>query len=166
MSQPFIGEIRMFGGSFAPSGWALCDGRTLAISEYDTLFNLIGTTYGGDGINTFNVPDLRGRVPVHQGSGFVIGQQAGVESVTLTNNQLGGHTHNVNASNKGGSEKPGGNVWGTSTTGKPYVAAPGALTMNAQSIGFAGSNLPHDNMQPYVVVSYIISLFGIYPSQN
>jgi microcystin-dependent protein len=171
MATPFIGEIRMFGGNFAIQGWAFCDGSLLAISEYDTLFNLIGTTYGGDGQETFALPDLRGRAPVHMGqsagtSSFVLGQQAGTESVTLTTQQIPAHTHVPQASTNGGSDSPSGNVWGNSATGKPYGPVPTNAALNAASVQSSGGSQPHDNMQPYLVVNYIISLFGIYPSQN
>lgn len=165
MAQPYVGEIRMFGGNFAPAGWMFCSGQLLAISENDTLFNLIGTTYGGDGQSTFALPDLQGRVPVHQGNGFVLAQNGGSEQVTLNINQLPVHTHPPLASSAGGSDNPSGNFWANSTTGKPYAAAPPAVTMNPGTIGAAvGGSQPHDNMIPFLGVSYIISLFGIFPS--
>lgn len=172
MAQPYVGEIRMFGGNFAPVGWAFCDGSLLAISEYETLYNLIGTTYGGDGQSTFAVPDLRGRIPVHQGtlSGNtrVIGESLGMEAVTLTVNQIPNHSHAPAASGKAGSSStPVGNVWAAnSNTGAPQFAPSGSLTdvMNDKMLAPAGGNQPHDNMPPYLCVSFIISLFGIYPS--
>jgi len=166
MATPFVGEIRMFGGNFAPAGWASCDGQILSIAENETLFNLIGTTYGGDGQSTFGLPDLRGRVPLHMTNGFVIGQNAGTESVTLTLNQIPSHTHIPAGATVGGSDSPSGNVWGASTSGMPYSAAPGNLVMNPASVQPAGGSQPHDNMIPYQVVNYIISLFGIYPSPS
>jgi microcystin-dependent protein len=170
MAQPYVGEIRMFGGNFAIAGWAFCDGSLLPISENETLFNLIGTTYGGDGQTTFGLPDLRGRVPVHQGQGpglssYVLAQTGGVETVTLTTNQIPVHSHTPNASNTGGSDTPANNYWGNSTTGKPYAAAPPAVQMNTGTIGLTGGNQPHDNMIPFLCVTYIISLFGIFPTQ-
>jgi microcystin-dependent protein len=169
MSQPYIGEIRMFGGNFAPAGWAFCNGQVMAISENDTLFELIGTTYGGDGQTTFNLPDLQGRIPLHVGTiagTTIIGQKSGTESITLTVNQIPSHSHTPQASAKGGSDDPANNYWGGSTTAKPYAAAPGTLAMNTGNVLSSGGNQPHDNMIPFQCVSYIISLFGIFPSQN
>lgn len=169
MAQPYVGEIRMFGGNFAPAGWMFCAGQIVAISENETLFQLIGTTYGGDGQTTFALPDLRGRVPVHQGQGpglsnYVLAQTGGVETVTLTTNQIPAHTHTPNASNTGGSDNPANNFWGNTTTGKPYSAAPPAVQMNVGTITPTGGSQPHENMIPFLCVSYIISLFGIFPS--
>jgi len=168
MSSPYVGEIRMFGGNFAPAGWAFCEGQTLPISEYETLFNLIGTTYGGDGQSTFNLPDLRGRFPMHQGSGFVISQQGGVETVTLTVNQIPLHNHLALCSGGGGSvQGPVGAFWSTDPAGNTaaYNESGGSL-MAGGAIGHAGGSQPHDNMQPYLAVSFIISLFGVFPSQT
>lgn len=171
MAQPYIGEIRQFGGNFAPAGWMLCQGQILPISEYDTLFNLIGTTYGGDGQETFALPDLQGRVPIHMGtqqggSTYVIGQKAGTETVTLNLNQIPSHTHLPTASTTGGSDRPQSAVWGASPTGIPYAEAPGTVKLNPASIGATGGSQPHDNMHPFLAVSFIISLYGIYPSQS
>jgi microcystin-dependent protein len=171
MAQPYVGEIRMFGGNFAIAGWAFCDGSLLPISENETLFQLIGTTYGGDGQNTFALPDLRGRVPVHMGQGpglsnYILAQNGGVESVTLTQNQIPSHTHAPVASNTGSSDNPSGSFWANSTTGKPYSAPPPAIQMNAGTVGSAGGSQPHDNLIPFQCVTYIISLFGIFPSPN
>jgi len=172
MSQPFIGEIRMFGGNFAPAGWALCDGQALAISENEALFALIGTTYGGDGLSTFNLPDLRGRGPVHQGtlnggSTYTLGEMAGVESVTLAVNQIPAHTHSAQGNSVGASSpSPAGGVW---AAGAVVAAAPGAsanTTMNPNAVGQAGGSQPHDNMVPFLVINFIIALFGIFPPQN
>jgi microcystin-dependent protein len=168
MSEPYVGEIRIFGGNFAPVGWMLCQGQTLPIAQYETLFNLIGTTYGGNGQTTFNLPNLQGRLPVHQGSGFVIGQEAGTETVTLNVNQIPAHSHVLRAqSTTGNVASPSGAVWASSaldefTTATPssdYVMAPSAL-------GNAGGSQSHQNMSPFVVVNFIISLFGVYPSQG
>jgi microcystin-dependent protein len=169
MSQPYVGEIRMFAGNFNPAGWMFCDGSLLPISENETLFNLIGTTYGGDGQSTFALPDLRGRVPIHMGTGaglstYQIGENGGVESVTLTVNQTPSHTHVPMGSNSGSAETPTNNFWGNTATGKPYGAAPGNVTMNTATILSTGGSQPHDNMIPYLCINYIISLFGIYPS--
>lgn len=177
MGQPYIGEIRMFGGNFPPSGWMTCDGQLLAISEYDTLFNLIGTTYGGDGQNTFALPNLAARLPLHIGSNgtsnYTLAQNGGVTSVTLTTNQLPVHTHPFVADNNGAT---GGNPTNT------YLAnsAPNALftvpnstqnpdapifrNLNLATLPVQGGSQPHDNMQPFLALTYIISLFGIYPS--
>ena len=170
MAQPYVGEIRMFGGNFAPAGWMFCEGQLLPISENETLFQLIGTTYGGDGESTFALPNLASRVPIHQGSGggatYQIAEMGGVESVTLTNSQIPIHTHAPLASNAGGSDSPGNNYWGNSILGKPYAAPPPALTMNPATISPTGGSQPHDNMLPFLCVSYIISLFGIFPSPS
>ncbi len=156
----------MFGGNFAPSGWAICDGSLLAISQYDVLFNLIGTTYGGDGQTTFALPDLRGRVPVHQGAGFVLGQRAGVETVTLTVSQIPTHTHPAQASSAAGSShNPTGNIW-ANWTGSQYSDQGTNAAMSAASVSSAGGSQPHDNMPPFLVINFIISLFGIFPSQT
>jgi microcystin-dependent protein len=169
MAQPYVGEIRMFGGNFNPAGWMFCDGALLPISEYETLFNLIGTTYGGDGQSTFALPDLRGRVPVHMGQGagtsnYVLAQTGGVESVTLSQAQIPVHNHTPLASGTGNSDSPGNNFWANSITGKPYTAAPPAVQMNPATLGGTGGSQPHDNMIPFLCVSYIISLFGIFPT--
>ena len=178
MSIPFIGEIRMFAGNFAPVGWAFCQGQLIPISENDVLFNLIGTTYGGDGQQTFALPNLQSRVPVHQGSGFVIGQAAGVETVTLTTNQIPSHRHIVQtatATQGGGTGTPGGNVIADETgatvnpqphTYTAYVNNANQRALSPNSIQTAGGSQPHDNMVPFVVVNFIISLFGIFPTQN
>jgi microcystin-dependent protein len=170
MGQPFVGEIRMFGGNFAPAGWAFCDGRLLAISEFETLFNLIGTTYGGDGQSTFGLPDLQGRIPIHQGTvlgqTFNIGEKSGVESVTLTITQLPSHAHNLAVTTAtGGQNAPQNNLLASSGSVNMYFQGTPASPMNANSISPTGGNQPHDNMMPFLVVSYIISLFGIFPHQ-
>lgn len=173
MSQPFIGEIRMFGGSFAPVGWNFCDGSLLPISENDALFNLIGTTYGGDGQNTFGVPDLRGRIPVHAGQGpgisqnYVLGQMAGVETVTLTTNQMPVHNHAMQASTATATNpSPDGNILAASPTISPYVLDVAGPQLVGTAVQNAGGNQPHENMMPFLCVSFIISLFGIFPSQT
>ena len=171
MAQPYVGEIRMFGGNFAPAGWMFCEGSLLPISENETLFQLIGTTYGGDGQQTFGLPDLRGRVPVHMGQGpglsnYDLAQTGGVEAVTLTQNQVPAHSHTPLASNTGGSDNPANNFWANTATGKPYSAVPPAVQMNTGTITPTGGSQPHENMIPFLCVSYIISLFGIFPSIN
>ncbi len=169
--MPFIGEIRMFAGTFAPAGWMFCDGQFLPISENETLFNLIGTTYGGDGQSTFALPDLRGRVPLHMGQGNglsnrQLAENGGTEEVTLTTNQLALHTHPALCSSGGGSPSsdPANGTWAASDV---------AIYSNAASTGFIGGGLPttpaggsqpHDNMIPFLCINYIISLFGVFPS--
>lgn len=176
MSDPYIGEIRMFGGTFAPAGWAMCQGQLMPISENDALFSLIGTTYGGDGQETFGLPDLQGRVPMHQGGGFVIGEKGGVETVTLTVQQIPSHNHQVaSATAENGSNVPSNSTIlanegppGQSTvfTYKNPFDGQNQVTLSASSIGPAGGSQPHENLQPYLTVTFIISLFGIFPTQN
>jgi microcystin-dependent protein len=164
MAQPFVGEIRIFAGNFAPAGWAFCEGQLIPISENDVLFTLIGTTYGGDGEETFALPDLRGRIPLHQGNGFVLGQSAGVEEVTLTTQQIPIHSHAMLASTGPGNvNTPIGNVTGASAAIKIYAADVPTGNMNAQSIAPTGGSQPHTNFQPYICINYIISLFGLFP---
>lgn len=164
MSQPFVGEIRMFGGNFAPVGWMLCEGQLLPISENETLFNLIGTTYGGDGQSTFALPDLRGRVPVHRGNTIAFSEAAGVESVTLTTQQIPVHTHTMVASgNIANSPNPGNNLIGLSTQVDMFFDANPVNNMNPSSISPVGGSQPHENMMPFLCINFIISLFGIYP---
>ncbi len=165
MAQPYVGEIRMFAGNFAPAGWNFCDGSLLAISENETLFQLIGTTYGGDGESTFAVPDLRGRVPIHMGGGFILGEPGGVETVTLTVQQIPSHPHPLLASaDTGTTLNPGNNVVGATLTATPYFKAAPANPLLSQSVSSVGGNQPHENFQPYLCVDFIISLFGIFPS--
>lgn len=179
MAEPYIGEIRMFGGNFAPLGWAMCDGAQLAISENDTLYALIGTTYGGDGQVTFNLPDLRGRVPSHQGSKngqtYVIGQSTGLESVSLAPNQLPAHPHPIFASSTAGTVGvPTAQTMisdqGPAGTGifayTPYSASNEQVALSAASTTSAGGGQPHNNMQPYLGINFIIALAGIFPPQN
>jgi microcystin-dependent protein len=170
MSQPYVGEIRIFAGNFAPAGWEFCDGQALAISENEVLFQLIGTTYGGDGQQTFNLPNLQGRLPVHVGSGFTLGQAAGTEQVTLTVQQIPGHVHPLIASTAAGTAaSPLGGLLAASGSSNVYRAGPapgGAAVLSPQTVGPAGGSQPHSNMQPYLCVSFIISLFGIFPSQT
>ncbi len=164
--MPYVGEMRMFGGNFAPAGWMFCDGQLLPISENEVLFQLIGTTYGGDGQTTFALPDLRGRLPVHEGNGFILAETGGAESVTLTVQQIPGHGHPAQASSANASTaNAGGKVLATTPTYTPYISA-SPNTAAASSVGPVGSNEAHDNFQPYLCVSFIISLFGIFPSPN
>jgi len=167
MSNPYVGEIRIFAGNFAPVGWMLCQGQLLPISEYETLFNLIGTTYGGDGQSTFALPNLSSRVPIHQGPGFVIGQLAGEETVTLTTQQIPQHSHAMPCNSASSSSPtPGGFFFGAagSTAYAPNTSA--NASMAPAMIGNTGGNQPHDNRMPYLALNFIISLFGIFPSQT
>ena len=168
MSNPYVGEIRLAGFNFAPQGWAFCDGSLLSIAENVVLFQLIGTTYGGDGQTTFALPDLRSRVPRHQSNGHVPGERAGVETVTLTTAQLPSHTHLPQAdANTSTSSDPTGHIWAQAQAARPYVAGTAAnAPMNASAMGSTGGSQPHDNMLPFVAINFIISLFGIYPSQS
>ncbi len=171
MSQGFIGEIRLFGGNFAPVGWAFCNGQIIPISQNSALFNLIGTTYGGDGQSTFALPDLQGRRPVHQGQGpglstYVIGQLGGVEAVTLIGSQGGSHSHSPQAVAQSGTvDAPAGNVW-AQWSDNPYATTGSTEDLAANAIGQSGGNQPHENRSPFLVVSYIIALYGIYPTQT
>ena len=171
MPNPFIGEIRMFAGNFAPAGWMMCEGQLLPISENDTLFVVIGTQYGGDGEETFALPDLRGRVPVHQGTAggvtYTLGETAGVEEVTLTTQQIPVHTHALLGSKDSGSQaSPGGNILAANNTVSLYKAAPVTGALNAATNGATGGSQPHTNFQPYLCINFIISLFGQFPSPN
>ena len=164
MSNPFVGEIRMFGGNFAPAGWMFCEGQLLPISENETLFNLIGTTYGGDGQSTFGLPDLRGRLPIHQGNGFILAETGGAEEVTLTVNQIPAHSHALVATlSPGDINIPGGNLTAESAAVKIYVADVAGGQMAPTVITPVGGSQPHTNFQPYLCVDFIISLFGVFP---
>jgi microcystin-dependent protein len=176
MSDPFVGEIKLFGGSFAPAGWAMCAGQLLPISENETLFNLIGTTYGGDGQETFGLPDLQGRVPVHQGQGpgisqfYQIGEKAGVESVTLSTQQIPNHNHAMLTSTGGQQLGPANAYFATATSNQAGVNAYNNATapdtaLVGTSIQPIGGNQPHDNFQPTLCLTFIISLFGVFPHQ-
>jgi microcystin-dependent protein len=173
MMQPIIGEIRMFAGNFAPAGWAFCNGQLLPISENDALFTLIGTTYGGDGQESFALPDLRSRVPIHQGTGpdgtnYVLGETGGVEQVTLTIQQIPVHNHALIATTQLGSvANPGGNIL-AQTPGAitPYIELDPEQNMNNNAVAPVGGSQPHTNLQPYLAVNYILSLFGIFPPPN
>ncbi|MDX2282450.1 MAG: tail fiber protein [Saprospiraceae bacterium] len=167
MSIPYVGEIRMFAGNFAPAGWFFCEGQLLPISEYETLFVLIGTTYGGDGQETFGLPDLRGRLPIHQGNGFVIGETGGVEEVTLTASQIPNHTHVLAvATNTANSPNPANNVLAVSSQVDAFFGDIPSVNMNASAVSTEGGSQPHNNFQPYLCVHFIISLFGIFPTPN
>lgn len=167
MAQPYVGEIRQFAGNFAPAGWMFCEGQLLPISEYETLFNLIGTTYGGDGQSTFALPDLRGRLPIHFGNGFVLAETGGVEEITLTVNQIPAHSHPFLASaDQGNGVNPQNNVLSATLTATPYISLPGNISLSPSAISSVGGSQPHSNFQPYLCVDFIISLYGIYPSQT
>jgi microcystin-dependent protein len=163
MAQPYVGEIRMFAGNFAPAGWMFSEGQLLPISENETLFQLIGTTYGGDGESTFALPDLRGRIPIHQGNGFILAETGGVEDITLTVSQIAAHTHPLLATNDiPTSSNPGSNLTGQAAA-KLYRAGNPTLQLSPQVISPTGGSQPHTNFQPYLCVDFIISLFGLFP---
>jgi microcystin-dependent protein len=165
MAQPYVGEIRMFAGNFAPAGWMFCEGQLLPISEYETLFNLIGTTYGGDGQSTFSLPDLRGRVPLHFNNGFTLAETGGVETVTITVPQTPAHSHPCLASiDAAGSNQPGSTYLASGQLIYDQNASNGQ--MSPLSVSSTGGSQPHNNFQPYLCVDFIISLFGIFPSQT
>ena len=173
MSEPFIGEIRMFAGTFAPRNWALCDGQLLAISQNDALFSLLGTTYGGDGRTTFGLPDLRGRIPIHAGSGpglsfRGLGARGGSETVTLNVNQIPAHSHTANALNKAGdSGNPQDRHWAVDTSNpERYSAGPANSNMSDGNLAAAGGSQSHANLMPFLCINFIIALIGIYPSRS
>jgi microcystin-dependent protein len=174
MSEPFIGEIRMVGFNFAPRGWALCNGQLLPIASNEALFSLLGTIYGGDGRTTFGLPNLQGRVPMHQGAGAgltprVIGETAGQEAVTLLESQLPAHTHKARASSlKGNTNSPVGRVWSkdAGVQSATYTSSAADADMGPSAIASAGGGAPHDNMPPYLVVNFVIALQGIYPARD
>jgi microcystin-dependent protein len=172
MSEPFVGEIRMFGFNFAPQGWAQCNGQLLPIAENTALFSLLGTTYGGDGQATFSLPDMRSRGPVCQGQGeglssYAEGQAGGAETVTLAATQMPRHTHPVQASSRAAdSGQPAGRALARSA-GHTYTAEPDTSTvMNADMLGDTGGRQPHDNIQPYLAVNFCVALVGIFPSRS
>ena len=166
MAQPYVGEIRMFAGNFAPAGWMFCEGQLLPISENETLFNLIGTTYGGDGQSTFALPDLRGRIPIHQGNGFILAETGGAEEITLTVPQIPVHSHALlcSTSNATGTA-PASQVLaaGSEVTVTPYGLDAPLSNLSPQTLSPVGGSQPHTNFQPYLCINFIISLFGIYP---
>jgi microcystin-dependent protein len=165
MAQPYVGEIRMFAGNFAPAGWMFCEGQLLPISEYETLFNLIGTTYGGDGQSTFALPDLRGRLPVHMGNSFTLAETGGAEEITLTVNQIPAHSHPLLCANTVGNDpNPQNNLLAETLLVSMYQSGAPANPMAAGSVTSVGGSQPHTNFQPYLCVDFIISLFGIFPS--
>ena len=167
MADPYIGEIRMFAGNFPPAGWMYCEGQVLQIEGNESLYQLIGTQYGGDGQSTFALPDLRGRIPLHQGNNFQLAQNGGVEEVTLATSQIPSHSHTLNGSSANASEpNPGNNVLATSTIVQAYAVESVAGGLAPGTIGAIGGSQPHTNLQPYLCVNFIIALMGIYPQQN
>ena len=172
MSEPFVGEIRMFAGNFAPRGWAFCDGQLLAVSQNDALFSLLGTIYGGDGRTTFGLPEMRGRIPIHAGTGpglspRRLGAKLGTEKETLTVNQLTSHTHDFQATTASATDNnPTGNLTGESSSTKVYAAAAQNENLSATMIGNVGGSRSHTNLMPFLCINFIIALFGIYPSRN
>jgi len=164
MGQPYVGEIRMFAGNFAPAGWMFCEGQLLPISENETLFNLIGTTYGGDGQSTFALPDLRGRLPLHQGNGFILAETGGAEEVTLTTQQIPVHSHQMLASADPGNARGATDNVLARGAADAYASEWTPDLLSPQSITAQGGSQPHTNFQPYLCVDFIISLFGLYPS--
>lgn len=171
MAQPFVGEIKMFAGNFAINGYAFCNGQLMSIAENDVLFALIGTTYGGDGQTTFGLPDMQGRIPLHQGQGpgltsRTMGEKAGTETVTLISQQMPSHSHTAAAnSGSGASTNPQSNFIAGSTS-TPYNTTAPATQMGVQTIGLMGGSQAHDNLQPYLVITYLIALYGIFPPRN
>lgn len=172
MSEPFVGEIRMFAGNFAPRSWAFCDGQLLAVSQNDALFSLLGTVYGGDGRTTFGLPDMRGRLSVHAGQGpglslRRLGAKAGQENVTLTTNEIPLHRHAYQGStDAGNSNTPAGNVLAGRASDATYIETPASTSMSSSAVANTGGSQSHTNMMPYLCVNYIIALFGIYPSRQ
>lgn len=167
MAQPYVGELRMFAGNFAPAGWMFCNGQLLPISENETLFQLIGTTYGGDGQSTFALPNLQSRVPIHMSAQTPIASMGGVETVALSATQIPSHTHPLVVSSGNGSQaSPANNVLAASTLIRPYAADPPATSLALTAITQVGGSQPHENCQPFLCVHFIISLFGIFPSQT
>jgi len=169
MAQPYVGEIQMFAGNFAPAGWMFCQGQLLPISEYETLFMLIGTTYGGDGQSTFALPDLRGRIPVHQGNGFILAETGGAEEITLTVSQIPAHNHVfIGSDNSGGTGSPSGATFARNASANFYTndTSVGFVNLATSTISSVGGSQPHTNFQPYLCINFIISLFGIFPSQT
>jgi microcystin-dependent protein len=167
MAAPFVGEIRMFAGNFAPSGWMLCEGQLLTIAENETLFNLIGTTYGGDGQETFALPDLRGRIPIHVSNSFLLGETGGAEAVTLTVQQIPSHTHAfVASSDNAAAAGAAGKVLAQTPSYTPYFATSPNSPLSPNTADTTGGSQPHENFQPYLCVNFIISLFGIFPQSG
>lgn len=173
MSNPFVGEIRIFAGNFAPNGWALCNGQLLPISQNTALFSLLGTYYGGDGRSTFALPNFQGSVPLHQGQGpglseRFVGESGGQANVTLLSSQMPAHAHTLNSASSPGTGTPGPTVALSAVAGgAPVYRIPtNATTMAAQSVGVAGGSAPHNNLQPFLVLNFIIALQGVFPPRG
>lgn len=167
MAQPYVGEIRMFAGNFAPAGWMFCEGQLLPISENETLFQLIGTTYGGDGESTFALPDLRGRIPIHQGNGLILAETGGAEEITLTVSQIPAHGHPLLATtNPATTANVTNGLPATGLLSELYWGDPPDVNCSPNAISPTGGSQPHTNFQPYLCIDFIISLFGIFPSPN
>ena len=167
MAQPYVGEIRMFAGNFAPAGWMFCEGQLLPISENETLFQLIGTTYGGDGQSTFALPDLRGRLPLHFGNGFILAETGGAETITLTVSQIPAHGHTLSCVSGGGTtSNPQNNLWANSDVAQYSTVISPLVQMGNPTVSSDadGGSQPHENFQPYLCIDFIISLFGIFPT--
>jgi len=167
MAQPYVGEIRIFAGNFAPAGWMFCEGQLLPISENETLFNLIGTTYGGDGQSTFALPDLRGLIPIHQGNNFILAETGGAEEITLTVNQIPAHTHAlIGTLNQATVNPPKDQLLAQLVTQNAFAYGTDnpPATLSPNSVSSVGGSQPHTNFQPYLCLDFIISLFGIFPS--
>lgn len=176
MSNPFVAEIRMFAGNFAPTGWATCDGQIMSISQNTALFSLLGTTYGGNGTSNFALPNLQDSAPIHQGQGpglsnYILGQTGGEQNVTLLTSQMPSHAHALNCSNTNGNQpSPSGNLWAKAHLSKAseniYAATSDSTHMNAGAIGASGGGQPHNNMPPYLCLTFIIALQGVYPPRS
>ena len=165
MSEPFLSEIKLVSFNFAPKGWALCNGQLLPINQNQALFSLLGTTYGGDGRVNFALPNLRGRVPIHEGNGHTLGEAAGTTAVTVNIQQLPTHLHPLMASNDNGATNVGtNNFLGQAVT--TYHGPKNLTTLDPTSVTSVGGSQPHNNMMPYLVLNFIIALQGIFPSQN
>jgi microcystin-dependent protein len=165
MSDPFIGEIKVISFNFPPQGWAFCNGQLLPINQNQALFSILGTTYGGDGRVTFGLPNFQGRIPIHQGQGFNLGQQGGEVAHTLTINEMPAHNHPAMGTSTANGSSPNGTVWAPADGALEYYAAPNT-TMNPAAIANTGGSQPHTNEAPYLVLNFIIALVGIFPSQN
>ena len=170
MSEPFLGEIRMFGFNFAPRGWAFCDGQILPINQNQSLYSLLGTTYGGDGRTSFALPDIRGRAPLHKSDGFILGEKGGVETVTLTAAELAAHSHTAQGTTADGDKARGGPGRPFATSHDPtdpiYGDAANLVAMNSGTVTHAGGSQAHDNIQPMLVITFCIALQGLFPSRN
>lgn len=164
MSEPFLGEIKIISWNFPPKGWAFCNGQLLPINQNQALFAILGTTYGGDGIQTFGLPNLQGRTPVHVGNGISLGEMGGEATHTLIISEIPAHTHVPVGATGAASSGPSGNLWTTSNL-KPYAGS-GGTAMNPACVSATGNNQAHQNMSPYMVLNFIVALSGIFPTQN